>query len=433
MYDTIIIRYGEIFLKGEFIMRKFKNRLIRNIKRKLDGCGLEADIFEKRHRIYIKNVKKVGCVDDMMSVDRVVSVDNAGGVDDVVSMKEVWDVDDAKGVKESTHIKTANAIAGDASKMVSKVFGIVSASPAIETKAKIPDISRTAVDLAREIIHGGETFAVRAKRTGTHEFKSRDIEKYVGSQIQGVIDCAVNLDNPDKTIFIEIRDNLAFVFDTKIKGVGGLPYGTQEKVITLLSSGIDSPVSSWMMMRRGCEIVAVHFGNKNEIEEILKKLEEYADAGIKTYIIPENIIPLKQILDKLNRMEGIGDASKYICIICKRMMYKIAKRISETENACGIVTGESIGQVASQTLENLEVISTVASPVYRPLIGMDKEDIIKIAREIGTFDLTVDKKCRYLPQKVATKSKLEVIEEIEGKININRIIEDVWEKIDIIS
>ena len=81
-------------------------------------------------------------------------------------------------------------------------------------------------------------------------------------------------------------------------------------------------------MRRGCEIVAVHFGNKNEIEEILKKLEEYADAGIKTYIIPENIIPLKQILDKLNRMEGIGDASKYICIICKRMMYKIAKRIS---------------------------------------------------------------------------------------------------------
>ena len=364
MYDTTIVRYGEIFLKSESVKREFERKLIKNIKLKLNNSNLNSgfEIIRKRHRIYIKSDK-------------------------------------------------SEFIARE----VSTIFGVVSTSPAIETISEIPDIKKIAVNLAKNIIRDGETFAVRAHRTGKHTFSSKDIEIELGGQILDAINTSVDLENPDKTIFIEVRDDTGFVFDKKIKGVGGLPYGTQGRVISLISTGIDSPVATWLMMKRGCEIVGVHFGDDDEnIIKIIKKLEEYSIYPIKFFIIPYD-----ELLSKISAKSG-----KYTCVICKRTMYRIAKCISDVENAHGIVTGDSLGQVASQTLENLEVTSVV-KPIYRPLIGADKEDTIKLARKIGTYDTSTDKSCPFVPYKPATKSKLDKIEEIEGKIGIDEEINDL--------
>jgi len=358
MYNTVIIRYGEIFLKSEFIRGEFEKKLIRNIKKRIG----DASIFRKRHRIYIKT-------------------------------------ENAKEVSE--RLKT--------------VFGIVSVSPAIKTDANVEDITEISLALAKKIIRPGERFAVRAERSGRHDFSSKDIENLVGEEILNSIHGRVDLENPDKTIFIEVRDDLAFIFDKKIKGLGGLPYKSQGRLIALLSTGIDSPVAAWMMMRRGCEIVVLHLGNVNEIKEIMNRLEFFTDEKIKSYIIPYD-----KILEKISEHSG-----RYTCIVCKRFMYRIAERVAEIENAHGIVTGENIGQVASQTLENLKVINCLDIPVYMPLVGMDKEDIIKIAKDIGTYGLVKGKKCDYIPKKPVTRSSEEIITKIEEEMGIERFVENV--------
>jgi len=362
MYTSVIVRYDEIFLKSEFVKRQFEDRLVENIRLRLRESGLEGQVIRKRHRIYIKT-------------------------------------EDAERVADSLR----------------RVFGIVSVSSAIETGAEIEEICRVGLDLAKRVIKRGEGFAVRVKRTGKHDFSSKDVERALGSKILENIDTFVNLSNPDRTIFVEISGRDAFVFDRKIRCVGGLPYKTQGKVIALISAGIDSPVASWMMMRRGCEIVALHFGTEGEIEDILRVLEEFSGYEIKRYIIPHD-----RILGVISENSG-----EYTCVICKRMMLRIAEKIEKIENAHGIVTGENLGQVASQTLENLEVISEVTGPIYRPLIGMDKNEIIKMAREIGTYDLSKRVHCDFAPRKPATRSSLEEIERLEERIGIEDIIEDI--------
>lgn len=345
-------------MKSEFVRGEFEKKLIRNIKKKTE----DAPIFRKRHRIYIKtkNAEKI-----------------------------------------SERLKT--------------VFGIVSVSPAIKTDANMEDITEISLALAKKIIMPGERFAVRAERSGRHDFSSKDIEIEVGEEILNSIPGRVDLENPDKTIFIEVRDDLAFVFDKKMKGLGGLPYKSQGRLIALISTGIDSPAAAWMMMRRGCEIVVLHFGNGEDIKGMVERLEFFTDEKIKSYIIPYD-----KILEKISKHSG-----RYTCIVCKRLMYRVAERIAEIENAYGIVTGENIGQVASQTLENLRVINCLDIPVYMPLVGMDKEDIIKIAKDIGTYELVKGKKCDYVPRKPVTKSSEEIITKIEEEIRIEKFIEDV--------
>ncbi|RLI95601.1 MAG: tRNA 4-thiouridine(8) synthase ThiI [Candidatus Altiarchaeales archaeon] len=361
MFDTVIVRYGEIFLKSEFVRKKFEKELLRNIKFRLKNSGFEFKFIRKRHRIYIKS-----------------------------SNAEVM----------------ANSLRN--------VFGIVSISPAIQTNAEINSIRDTAVRFAESILNKGDTFAIITSRSGEHEFKSQDINSEIGGEIlKRIKDVSVNLDNPEKRIYIEIRDDLAFVFDKKIPGVGGLPYKTQGRVVVLVSGGIDSSVAAWMMAKRGCELIGVHLGSEEEIKNIMEVLERYTGYKIKIYSFEYD-----------NILERISDiAGKYTCIVCKRAMLRIASRIAKMENASGIVTGENIGQVASQTLKNLKVISSVYSPIYRPLIGMDKDEIIKIAKKIGVYEFSTSKSCRYVPGKPATTSKLKKIEEIENKIGIGDLIE----------
>jgi len=358
MYNIVIVRYGEIFLKSEPVRKMFEKRLLEDIKHRLKDTDFK--IKTKRHRIYVvtQEPEKVAA-------------------------------------------------------LLTKVFGIVSVSSAVEISADIGEITKTAVAVAKDVIVPNETFAVRAERAGQHEFSSKDVEEKAGREILNSLDTKVNLTKPDKTIFIEIRDDAAFVFDQKIRGPGGLPSGTQGKLISLLSGGIDSPVATWMMMKRGCRIVALHAGNEKEMEPILKKLREYShDIELKCFDI-------SGIQEKASEVAG-----KFTCLICKRTMYRVAEILAKREHALGICTGESLGQVASQTIDNLKVLDNAASlPVYRPLIGMDKEETIAIAKRIGTFEHASTKGCRFVPKKPATRADLAEIERLEAKMGIEELIE----------
>ncbi|OYT54635.1 MAG: tRNA 4-thiouridine(8) synthase ThiI [Candidatus Altiarchaeales archaeon ex4484_2] len=360
MYDTIIVRYSEIFLKSEYVKKEFENQLIGNIQLKLKG--LEVGTRRDRHRIYLKT-------------------------------------------------KKASSLASE----VARVYGVKSVSPAIEIDSGIENLSARALELAKEVIEDGEGFAVRARRNN-YSLKSREIEARLGEIILEKIDCHVNLDNPDKTIHVEVRGNQAYIFHEKIRGVGGLPYKTQGKVIALISEGIDSPVAAWMLMKRGCEVIAVHYGSDTKVRKVLGKLEEYSVHGIRLYLIP-----YKEILEKIKYKSG-----RNMCIVCKRLMYRIAEEIALRENAEGLVTGENIGQVASQTLHNLTLLDeSVSMPVYRPLVGMDKEEIISKAREIGTYMLIKPQRCEFAPTKPSTKAKKDEIREIEQELEIDELVKKV--------
>ncbi|PKP54373.1 MAG: tRNA 4-thiouridine(8) synthase ThiI [Candidatus Altiarchaeales archaeon HGW-Altiarchaeales-3] len=366
-YNIVIVRYGEIFLKSDYVRVKFQNKLIENLSLKLKKKNIPAKVIKKRHRIYIES-------------------DCPGAVADAVK----------------------------------DVFGVVSVSPAIKTGADMNEMTDAAVTLAEKLIKPGDSFAVDAHRTGKHDFSSTDVEVEIGGKIQSATYAKVDLTNPDKTIFIEIQETSAFIFDKKIGGFSGMPYGTQGKVIVLISGGIDSPVAAFMMARRGCEIIALHFGSP--VDKILKQLENYSVHKIKTYNIPGE--DFNEILDAISKVAG-----KYTCVVCKIMMMKFAEKLLKIENAKGIVMGDSLGQVASQTLDNLMVVnSAVLCPVYRPLIGMDKEDIIKIARKIGTFELQETGTCAYVPEKPSTAADLKKIEEIEKDIGIDELIKSYLEK-----
>lgn len=361
MYGIVVVRYGEIFLKSEYVKKRFEDRLAENMRLTLERNGLSGKIIRSRHRLYVE-------------------------------------------------AENAECVAA----AVSKVFGVVSASPAIKATADLAELSEKGAKLAAKVILPDESFAVRVKRTGTHAFSSIDAERTISSRILEDRKIAVDLTNPDKTIYAEIVDDEAYVFDSKIPGVGGLPYMSQGKVVSLISTGIDSPVASWMMMHRGCELVAVHLGTEEEVEDTLKVLEGYAAHKIRLYAIP-----YEDILSKIG-----AHAERFTCVICKRTMLRIAAKVTAHEKAHGIITGDNLGQVASQTLENLEILSEIYSPIHRPLIGMDKEEIIGRARDIGTYEHAKKAaKCPHVPKMPATRSDLSKIQSLEDEIGIKDLVD----------
>jgi thiamine biosynthesis protein ThiI len=304
---------------------------------------------------------------------------------------------------------------------VARVFGLVSTSVAVRTSSEMKDILKEGEKLAKKIIKKGDTFAVNARRTGEHSYTSQDIEVELGSKIVKGTGAKVKLKNPDRTVYVEVRDKDAYIFDSIIDGVGGLPLGSQGRVIVLLSGGIDSPVAAWTMMKRGVEIICVHMDNSRlfgdfsrlRATEAIEELSRW-DGKIKTYLVPQCDI-----------LEEIRTSGKLTCVLCKRAMLRVAEAIARKEGAKAIITGENLGQVASQTLDNLYVIDRVVEvPVFRPLIGMDKMDIVRLAREIGTYDISIRfAPCCWGPPKYpATKSTLKVAEKAESTIDIDKLV-----------
>jgi thiamine biosynthesis protein ThiI len=259
------------------------------------------------------------------------------------------------------------------------------------------------------------------KRVGTHTFSSNDKAIEYGNLLRKEFPhLKVNLAHPDKMIHIEIRANEAYLYDTVIKGVGGLPLGVEGTLVALVSGGIDSPVAAWMMMKRGCRIIPLFvaldvFLDDTTIaraQRVVDKLAKY-QPGIELTVVPDTYLAAVQEELVHRHLE------KYTCIFCKRRMYRVAAAYAKKTGAKGIVTGESIGQVASQTLDNLVVLTDAAEiPVYRPLIGFDKEETVIIAREIGTFGQSISHAsgCTAVPKGPSTKAKLDTIREIESTL-----------------
>jgi thiamine biosynthesis protein ThiI len=327
------------------------------------------------------------------------------------------------------YIKTNNA--NEVAHKLTMVFGISSVSPAVKTTAEMDEIVQKAIWLATATIENEGSFAVRCHRVGEHPYSSMQICKEVGKQILTSLkdrNLRVKLKNPEFTINIEVRDDEAYIYAKMVQGPGGFPLGSQAKVVCLLSGGIDSPVACWLAMKRGCPIIPVYLDNKpftdetttTKASDVANKLFEWA-IGFprKVYVVPNG-----QNLEKFVR-EG---PRKLTCILCKRMMYRIAERIADIEKAEGIVTGEAIGEQASQTIHNLRVLdeAAVKYPVHRPLLGFDKTETERLAKKIGTFESSTRKAkgCGAAPSKPSTKAKLEIVKKAEEELDIDHMIDD---------
>lgn len=315
------------------------------------------------------------------------------------------------------------------------VPGIKYFARAKKTDPDIETIKAAALQVAEGEENGARSFKIEAKRADkSFPLGSIEVNRIVGEYIARRTGKPVSLQYPDLTIFVEICDNEAYIYKEKTYGVGGLPVGTAGKVASLLSGGIDSPVAAFMMMKRGCEVVLVHFFNQTiHAPGVRRKIERLGEvltksqSRIKLYMIP---------FGELQREIIKFIPAKYRMLIYRRTMMRIADAVAAIEGAKAIVTGDSLAQVASQTLDNLSVIYAASGyPVMSPLLGMDKEETIKVAREIETYEVSIMPYadcCTYMVAKhPETRGKIELLEELEENLvlDIQGTVEDAEVKV----
>jgi thiamine biosynthesis protein ThiI len=373
MFTHTVVHYGEIALKGKN-RPDFEKKLIGNIRAKI---GKEIRVDRLYGRIVI----------------------------------------------ESADISVLNNL--------KNVFGISHFSPCVIADLDIEDMRKKALLVAKSVKVKNPTFKVDATR-GNKAFplSSIAVSQNVGGFINDEMGWKPDLKNPDVAIRLEIAEKNAYVYTEKIPCLGGLPVGSTGKVVCLLSGGIDSPVAAWYAMKRGCNVVFVHFHTytskiEDKLELIMKELSKYQNNS-RLYLIPfyetqEEII---------KNVPG-----KFRMIIYKRFMLRIAEKILEKEHALGLVMGDNLAQVASQTLENMNTIYSVASyPIISPLIGFDKNEIIKISKTIGTYTASITPYqdcCSFMVVDPSTRAKKEAVEEYESKLDIDFLIKKAVEKVEI--
>ena len=316
---------------------------------------------------------------------------------------------------------------------VSKVMGLQNFALMINTTSKIEDLENAALHLVKE--REFTNFRVTTKRNDKSlDFTSQDVNIKIGAYIQLKTKKPVNLSSPNLTVHIEILERNSFVGIDKYNGFSGLPANCQERALSLISSGIDSPVASFEMIKRGVSLDYVHFHsypaiNKQSINNVKKILEVLSQYQLKSTLY---IVPLLSIQQKI--MELVPD--KYWVIFFRRYMIKIANDIAKKNNALALITGDSIGQVASQTLSNIRAISDVSDlPIIRPLAGMNKEDIVNKATTINTYKISIEpyQDCCafFVPAHPETKAKIDIINKIAESINLDDIYNEVMNNIEI--
>ena len=315
-------------------------------------------------------------------------------------------------------------------KETTKVFGVASVSKAIEAEPELDKIGEAAVGYMTELINtrGVKTFKVEAKRADKNfPVKSPEIGRIIGAKI--LIGCKVlkvDVHDPDVLLHVDVRHDRTYIYEGKVSGFGGLPLGTNGKGMVLLSGGIDSPVAAWMMAKRGMLIEAVHFHSypytspraQQKVEELAGILASYC-GRFKMHVI--NLLPIQEQI-------VMNCPEEETTILVRRFMMKIAERIAEKRDCMMLITGENLGQVASQTAEALVVTdASVTKPVMRPLIAMDKVDIMEKAKEIGTYEKSIEpyEDCCtvFLPKHPTTKPRLERILASESKLDAEGLIE----------
>ena len=360
MESVWLVRYAEIFLKSDPVRRRWEQVLAQAIRKRMPGVAVRIE----RGRLWLSGP-----------------------------------VDPAR---------------------LRKVFGIASFSEVVP--CRLDDLDRILLAYATE--HGigdAASFAIRVKRSGRHDFRSPEKAAALGGVIlEAYPALSVDLGCPEFELQVEIRDDRCYLYHEVTAGPGGLPEGVEGTLVALLSGGIDSPVAAYLMMKRGCRIVPLYVGLEPYLGEdsllrargVLEVLREY-DPDLDLRVCPD---------DYLARAKGLMRQSdqRLACVVCKRRMYRLAEDLAEEVGALGIVTGESLGQVASQTLDNLMVLDEAARlPVYRPLIGLDKDEIIRIARRIGTFpaSTTPGTPCGAVPRIPTTKAGLDEVRALEARVD----------------
>jgi len=368
---AVLVRYGEIGVKSRTVQRRMEERLQENIGTALDRKGIEAAVEREHTRLWVRTSPE-------------------------------W-IDAATDV-------------------VTNSFGVVSASPAVRVDPTLDAMTRALAESAAEHYDGG-TFAVDARRAaqqGDHPFSSRDIEEQGGSAVweqatADGVEPAVDLDDPDLTFYVECRPEDAYVFLEKRDGPGGLPLGTQEPLVALVSGGIDSPVAAWKVMKRGCPIYPLYIdlGQYGGVDNRMRAVET-VDA--LSEFVPDGDLGLR-VVPGGEGVERIAETTETCrMLVIRRYMVRIAERVAESLGAVGIATGESIGQKSSQTSANLRATGEATSlPVHRPLATTDKTTITERAHAIETFEeSTIDTGChRLAPENPATAPPLSTVRAAE--------------------
>lgn len=363
----ILIAFGELFLKSEPVKKLFQKRLINNLWFFLEKEGIDFKIYNFRERIFIET-------------------------DQIIKAK----------------------------KLIKKVFGISwFAENFFFPETNLKKFSCFVSENYKKWIKKNETFAIR--------FKGK---KEIIDEIAKNIKKKVNLTRPKREIFVENRQNSWFLYFKKIRGAGGLPVGSSGKVLSLISGGIDSPVAAYLSAKRGAENIWLHFhsfplvSNRSldKVRELAKVFLKY-QPHLKIYFVP---FQKAQLEIKAKALQ------KYRVLLYRRLMLKIAEKIAKKENCQALVTGESLGQVSSQTLPNIKIIEeTVIIPVLRPLISFDKEEIIKLAKKIGTFEISIkpqeDCCTLFVPKHQTAEGRLEIVKELEKKLATDKIIREIIE------
>jgi thiamine biosynthesis protein ThiI len=354
----ILLRYGEIALKGQN-RAYFYRKLRRNVRKCLKANGIQGEVWQEGQRIYL----------------------------------------------ETDQIEAAV-------EAVQRVSGIVSLSPVEATAADLEAIAQEAVVVAQRAgLNPARSFRVKVRRADkSFPHISPEIERQVGAEVVAATGARVDLSTAaDVEIGVEVQPGRALVFGEIIAGPGGLPLGSQGRVVALLSSGIDSPVAAWLLMKRGCGVIPVHFSvsqaQTDQVEAIVDALNRHAYGWQLKPIILSHEEALGPTLVRLREMRQ----ERWTCLFCKRALLSKAAEIAEEMGAAALVTGDSLGQVASQTLSNLEVISYgIQKPILRPLIGLDKTEIMALARRIGTYQVSTRhaQACPFLPDRPLTQGSV---------------------------
>ncbi|MBR3909327.1 MAG: tRNA 4-thiouridine(8) synthase ThiI [Clostridia bacterium] len=377
MKEIILIKNGELALKG-LNRCNFEDILIKNIRRRLKSLG-EVTIKKAQSTIYIE------------------------------PKDESFDFEEAL-------------------ERVKLIFGIAAFSRACVCEKDMADILEKSATYLKEPLEKVKTFKVEAKRADKRfPLTSPEICREVGGLLLSKYHhLKVDVHNPEITVFVEIRDTNAYVRAEQIQGAGGLPVGTAGTASILISGGIDSPVAAWTMTKRGLRLNAIHFASppytspraEMKVKTLLSRVARYSGT------INLAIVPFTEIQDQIAE----HCPEDYFTLIMRRMMMRIAERISKNSGSLALITGESLGQVASQTLPALCTTDIVTNiPVLRPLIGMDKEEIVTISRKIDTFETSIlpyeDCCTVFTPKHPKTRPSLESCEEAEKGLDVEGLIE----------
>ena len=383
MKEIILIKYGEIILKG-LNRHIFEDKLVGNIKK---AVGDSAHVYKSLATIYAEP-------------------------------REGADIDELIA-------------------KIRNVFGIVSIARAAVCEKELSDICAAAAEYLKDELSLVKSFKVETKRADKkYPLKSPQISAEVGGALLDAFkNLSVDVKNPDLIVNVEVRESAAYVYGGRIRGRGGMPTGTAGKAMLLLSGGIDSPVAGYMIAKRGATLEGIHFFShpftselaKQKVLDLARELKGFT-GSLRVHIVPFTQ-PQLQMREKC--------PAEHLTLIMRRMMMMIASEIAKKQGALCLVTGESLGQVASQTMEALAVTDDAASlPCFRPVIGMDKEDIVAIARDIGTFETSIlpyeDCCTIFVPKHPTTRPKLEKILASEALLDVETLVRDAVEGTEVV-